>query len=237
MRLTEHGKTACEAIGRLQKAIIALKLEVATSGYPKAMNEGDLVVYHDPATTSFLIESGVCRAVDIYQCYNRQILRFAATRDLAVLLGFRDGITLNTRDVEGLIQSGNITQVLLDKISLRDKSVRDHLHKTLGVFEDTPMALLVETRNCIVHGMGKDLDGRVSKCLQTCKSRDIGISVKDGNLHLSEHAAFWACQTVMAQVSIMDQELAHRFSLPTEEIVQASNTQPIARGLPPRRSR
>jgi hypothetical protein len=217
MNLTEFGFGACDELSRLSNYLLSSSISIGESGTPSPTKEGTLTVFYDQSAKMLLAEFGVCRAVDIYQWYNRQILRLAVRHDPNVLTGFKANVGLPSGHLQTLIESGSVPEEVLARISFRDKEVRDHLHKTLNVFKDSPMQLFVEARNCIVHALGRDTDGRVAAAVAATPSgRTEGITIKDGIISVSTQSAIGCTNTVDSQISIMDQELAFRYRLPTK---------------------
>jgi len=194
MKNTQQGIEAQDELSRIHDGLIRMAAEVETSATHAASADEVLTIPHDPDALQHLAERAVCDAVDIYQTYNARILE-------AVVVYCPSALTLG-RPVK----------------SLRDSDIRKHVHRTLGVFEDTPMGLLVKTRNCLSHSRGRDEDGKVLAALKSVPApRRLGIAVVDGRVCISPRAAIEVCHAVQIQLSMMDQELAHRFGLPSSE--------------------
>ena len=160
-------------------------------------------------------EWGVCRVVDIYQWYNRQVLRVAAQHAPEVLDGFRDGLRLDGKDVSALATGVNPVDVIIEKVLFQDKAVRGHLHKVLGIWEEEEMSVLVEARNCLVHALGDDSEGRVANVLASKRSPwKLPLVVNARRVVATVETALSAVEIGLAQISIMDQQFGNKYSLP-----------------------
>lgn len=170
-------------------------------------------------------EWAICSVVDIYQWYNRQVLRVAAQHAPEVLEKFRDGVSLDSKDVRALVTGVSPVDVIIEKILFKDKNVRTHLHQVLQGWEEEEMSVLVEARNCFVHALGHDTEGRVAIALKQKKSPwRLPLNVENGRVVVTADTAGSAIQIGLAQISIMDQQFGNRYDLPRAELPKRTIT-------------
>lgn len=157
-----------------------------------------------------MAEWALCKAADTYQWYNREVLRAAARKSPTILKGFPNKrVAAKVNDRVGELISGR---------ELKDWAVREHLHKHLGMWEESEMALLVRARNCLVHAMGLDTDGEMETAIENASSPwKLNLTVERGKLQVAVGAAETAIRVTMAQVSLMDQEFARLHDVPAKE--------------------
>lgn len=216
--LTTAGRIACDELGQMNMLIMSVNGDNAE--HNKRVKErnkhGEEVnVEYTAYLQKSLGEWGVCRVVDIYQWYNRQVLRVAAQHAPEVLDGFRDAVRLDGRDVSALATGANPVDVIIEKVLFRDKAVRGHLHNVLGIWEEDEMSLLVEARNCLDHALGEDSEGRVAKALASKPSPwKLPLAVNVGRVVVTVETALSAINIGLAQISIMDQQFGNKYSLP-----------------------
>jgi hypothetical protein len=216
--LTTAGRTACDELGQVNMMIMCVNGDNADHNkrVKERRNDGEEVnVEYTAYLQKSLGEWGVCKVVDIYQWYNRQVLRVAAKQTPEVLDGLRDVVRLNGRDVSALATGVNPVEVIIGRMLFRDKAVRGHLHKVLGIWEEDEMSLLVEARNCLDHALGEDSEGRVAKTLASKPSPwKLPLTVKAGRVVVTVETALSALNIGLAQISIMDQQFGNKYSLP-----------------------
>ncbi|MEY2489083.1 MAG: hypothetical protein QOC70_1025 [Verrucomicrobiota bacterium] len=216
--LTTAGRIACEELGQLNTLVLGVNGDNADHNKRVKERYGggeEVNVEYTAYLQQSLGEWGVCRVVDIYQWYNRQVLRVAVQHAPEVLDGFRDAVRLDGRDVSALVTGINPVNVIIEKVLFRDNVVRGHLHKVLGIWEESEMSLLVEARNCFDHALGNDSEGRVAKALASKPSPwKLPLAVNAGRVVVTAETALSAIAIGLAQISIMDQQFGNKYSLP-----------------------
>ena len=194
-------------------------------------NRTDRQFHSDPHPNSayneranqYLNQHAVCHMVDAYQWYNSQVFALLATHDSAAFERFADSVSLNGKDIANIASGGNPLEIIASKARMRDATVRQHLHKTLGLWEEAETSALVDIRNSCVHHQRRDFEGRIARFIQGRKSSWglLGqISLSDGKINFSSSAYLIAAQICMAQISIFDQMVANRFALKTSDATQ-----------------
>lgn len=220
MKLTIFAQSACDELSQLMmyltQSVSALQKHNAQVKSAHPHLEGANTEY-DAMVERLLAEQALCKTADLYQWYNREVLRAAALKSPSVLTGFPN------KKVAAKASDDPSVDGLIRERELKDWAVREHLHKHLGMWEEAEMALIVSSRNCLVHAMGWDTDGSVTKAIAKTRSAwGVALRVTDGRLHVTIRAAEMAIQATLAQISIMDQQFARRYE------VQASEYQPRA---------
>ena len=194
----------------------------ADSGFPDTHNPNALYNEH---AEQYHNKNALCHMVDTYQWYNSQIFALLATHDSAAFEQFADNISLNARDIRRIATSENAIEIIASRARMRDRTVRRHLHRTLGFWEESEVGVLVDIRNCCIHHLGLDFEDRVQHFLNSGETtwglRD-HISLVDRRIVFSDRTYFIGAQIFMPQISIFDQMVANRFDLPTSEPTQFS---------------
>jgi hypothetical protein len=161
----------------------------------------------------FVSESTVCRVIDLYHWYLRRVLQLALSRDRSCIRAWAPTLGLSEKKTVEIETAGSTDQVLSGLLRGREKSFRDLVHQHLDVPNLSAIPLLVEVRNCIVHHLGRDVDGRVSALLPDCP--ELGIEIQNEHVVVSGSAAYEGACRVLSDISIMDQVLARLLGLPT----------------------
>lgn len=224
MNLTEFANTAVEEISKAQTFAMNVFADArrTDSGFPEDDNPNALYNEH---AEQYHNKNALCHMVDAYQWYNSQIFALLATHDSAAFEQFADNVSLNARDIRRIATGVNAIGIIAGRARMRDRTVREHLHRTLGLWEESEVGVLVDIRNCCIHHLGLDFEDRVQNFLNSGKRtwglRD-QISLVDRRIVFFDGAYLIGAQIFLPQISIFDQMVANRFGLPTLEHTQFS---------------
>ena len=173
---------------------------------------------YNSEAVAFAASSALSRIVDAYQWYNGQILRLLVIHDRSAFEKIREGVTLTASDLRRIACGDDALPIAIERFRLRDRSVRQHLHKALDLWEEEEMSVMVDMRNCLVHHMAVDSQGEVSRGLAALSGgfgiRDI-VRIEDDRIILTKDAPDVCTNIGLAQISIFDQMASRTFSLPT----------------------
>jgi hypothetical protein len=161
----------------------------------------------------------VCRVVDIYQIYNRNVLKDLVVAHPDLLTDLSEHLPLKGREIVGLMNGAIHPSQLLDKVQFTDRAVREHIHKKLGFWKESELDYLIPARNCIVHSDGYGFDPKLRARLENEGTRwnlPLRFAV-DGRLILEPQAAYVSIEVAMAQISIMDQGCANNYRVDSSE--------------------
>ena len=148
------------------------------------------------ALEKFVSEGAVCRAVDLYHWYLRRVLQLALSRDRSLIRSWKDALNLSEKRTAEIESASSAESVLSSLFRGREKAFRDLVHKHLNVPDLSVIPMLVEVRNCIVHHLGSDVDGKVAGLVSECL--EIGVEVRVGAIIVSSSAAFEGVARVLS---------------------------------------
>jgi hypothetical protein len=176
---------------------------------------------YDSAATKLVGEAVLCKVVDLYQVYNRRVLKLVIDAAPDVLGDFRFRIPLEATELSAMIKGTASPSTLLDRIQFNDRTVRESIHNHLKIWKESEMDFLIEARNCLVHadgyGFSSDLRTKVQPGASPWK---LPFSFSpDHRLEVDESTAMTVCTIALAQISIMDQMLVSLYGLDAEERV------------------
>ena len=174
----------------------------------------------------------LCRSVDLYNGYCRQVLKLAIQADPKVV-----GILQNQRDeivrratrprTRGQYSVIELIERSLDGAGIPEEVVRNAIHVTLAISQNPEVPVICAVRNALVHAQGRDRRGRVSDALSRMgASRStiypeevppgfMPIQLVQGAIPMNEVTGRWACRIIDMQIHMMDQQFSHQFTLPT----------------------
>lgn len=174
---------------------------------------------YDTLATKLVGEAILCKIVDLYQVYNRRVLKLVIDAAPDVLEELRFRIPVAATELSAMIKGAVSPSSLLDKIQFNDRTVRENIHKHLKVWKESEMDFLIEARNCIVHadgfGFSPDLRAKIQPGASPWKLPFSFSS--DNRLEVNESTAMTVCTIALAQISIMDQMLVNLYELEAEE--------------------
>lgn len=218
-RLTEnHEKSKATAMAGLRKRI-AEYLQPGT-------NPDDFISYtgENPAEANApysaylecsLAGMALCRSVDCYHWYLRQVVLLILDRDPSLVSLWATELKIKDESKIAAFQRGECRdKLLIEWFRGKEWKTRElvHEHWRMPLGED--LGILVKVRNCIVHQLGEDADGSLLSVLAT-NSR-LGLSIAAKRVVVDYGSADTAINVVFGDVSIIDQCLVHHFSLPAE---------------------
>lgn len=217
MKLTSIAHNAVKEIHHA--AVVATNIfwdmQCCDDDFPK--DENPNLAYNDVAY-QFVCSSAIIRMADAYQWYNGQILRAIAKYDKSAFEKIEVGATLTAKDLRMIAQGHDAIEVAVESIRLKDKVVREYLHKSLKFWKEDEMEVIVELRNCFAHHLGVDFRGFIKEWLRSGKSAwnlKPHVSLVDDCVHLSGGVVH-TCQSIsLAQISIFDQQVVKVCGLPT----------------------
>jgi hypothetical protein len=177
------------------------------------------------AAKDYINSTALVRTVDAYQWYNAQIFRLLAAKDRQAFADFSEGVSLASSDIRRIVLGEDAIVVTAEKVSLRDAAVRKHLHKTLGLWEEAEMTIMVEMRNCVSHHLARDFRGLVAEWIKSGPSPwklKNSISIEGEFIRFGDSATMIACSIGQAQISIFDQMVASKFGLEKIDAIRPS---------------
>ena len=216
MRLTPHGIVAVDKLSFMftWTIITASAIRRRTESIDAPENE-EYLALNDALVSEFV----VCRVVDVYQQYNRNILKQLVSSHPELLESLGENLPLRGREIVGLINGTLCPSELIGKIQFTDRAVREHIHRKLGFWKESEIDYLIEARNCIVHADGWGFDSELKEKIQregTPWNLPLSFDVA-GRLILSPNAAMTSIDVALAQISIMDQGCANNYNVPSHE--------------------
>jgi len=187
--------------------------------------------FNDVASRSLGILQ-LCRAVDLYNWYCRQVLTLAVKTnprvvDLLRKAEQRIAKTISKAEKAGADPAAALVTNYLAR-SANDHAIREAIHEHLQVTLNPEVETICESRNIIVHHRGHD-DGRVADALGKMGSQRAMIGAMDfpaghmpikldANCHLCIEARIgaWAISLLQQQIHTMDQNFSYVYKLPTK---------------------
>lgn len=217
-RQTErHEKAKAEALAELRKSAAKFLLPGA--------NPDDFIQYsaEDPAVENAeysnylqraLGEMVLCRAVDCYHWYLRQVALLILARDNSLLRPWAKKLGIkNTAEISAFERGENCDKLLIAWFRGKEWRTRalvhDYWHMPLG--ED--LGVLVKIRNCLVHQLGEDVNQDIAPL--TSANPHLNLKVESGRIVVSFDGAVSAIGIVISDLSVIDQCLGRYFALPT----------------------
>lgn len=190
-------------------------------------------VDYDKIACRFICSSAIISMADSYQWYNGQILRAIAKHDKSAFEKIEVGVNLTAKDLRMIAQRHDAIEIAVESIRLKDRAVREYLHKSLKFWREDEMEIIVELRNCFSHHLGADYRGFIFEWLKSGKSAwDLKphISLEGDKVYFSEGAVH-TCQSIsLAQISIFDQQAANVCGLPISPHLSQSGPKRSRRG-------
>lgn len=212
MNLTRHGISAIDKLSFLHMWTIisadAIRRKCSTVECPENSEYLDL---NDRLVSEFV----VCKVVDAYQIYNRQVLKELVGSHPELLADLSENLPLKGKEITGLMNGTISPAQLLDKVQFTDRAVREHIHKKLGFWKESELDYLIPARNCIVHSDGYGFDSKLREKIEkegTPWNLPLHFA-PDGRLLLHTQAAYVSCDVAMAQISIMDQGCTNNYNI------------------------
>lgn len=216
MNLTDHGSSAIEKLSYLHTWLLitadAIRRKCDTVECPE--NE-EYLNLNDRLVSEFV----VCRVVDIYQIYNRRILKELVVAHPNLLADLSSNLPLKGKEIIGIINGTTCPSSLIDKVQFTDGAVREHIHKKLGFWKEPELDYLIPARNCIVHADGFGFDAQLRERIQkegTPWNLPLHFS-NEGQLILEPQAAYISLDVAIAQISIMDQGCANSYQIASSD--------------------
>jgi hypothetical protein len=219
MKLTEYANTAINAMYLASQVGVSAvwDLSAVDSTFPKHDNPN---LEYNRHAIQFIGSSCLTKIVDAYQWYNGRIFNELARHDSSAFEQFGESVNLTAPELRRIAAGENPIAVAAEKISFRDSTVRRHLHKVLGLWEESEMSILVTIRNCLGHHLGMDVRGEVAEWISEGKSpwhlKD-HVTIENGEIILGRDIPMNLSEIGLAQISIFDQMVANTFGLATEQ--------------------
>ncbi len=161
----------------------------------------------------FVNESLVSRSIDLYHLYLRKVIALALNRDPSLIRAWALVLDLSKKKVTEIETASTWNQAISRLFPKRENVFRNLVHEHLNVPHMYVIPLLVEVRNCIVHHLGEDLEGKAS--LLASENPEIGIRVCGGHVSISNAAVMNIVGRVLSDISIIDQCVGTVLGLPT----------------------
>lgn len=216
MKLTKHGIGAIDALSYLHTwTIISADAIRRKCNTVSCVENTEYLELNDKLVAELVI----CKVIDIYQIYNRQVLKELVHSHPELLLELNGSIPLKGREIIGLINGSLSPAQLLDKVQFTDQAVREHIHKRLGFWKESELDYLIPARNCVVHSNGYGFDAKLREKFEkegTPWNLPLHFS-DDGQLILHPQAAYVSIEVALAQISIMDQGCSHNYNVKSQE--------------------
>lgn len=217
------------------KALAELRTEVVRY-LPPGANADDFVCYEgqNPAEANAeysaylersLAEMALCRAVDCYHWYLRQVVLLILDRNPALVRRWASELKIKDKNkIAAFEQGADREKLLIEWFRGKEWKTRElvHEHWKMPLGED--LGVLVKVRNCIVHQLAEDSDGSLASVL-AANSR-LRLSVVASRVVVGYGGAEAAIGVAINDVSIIDQCLVNHFSLPAEPF-QPSRTRRV----------
>ena len=156
----------------------------------------------------------LCRAVDLYHWYLKQVVLLILNANPSLLGQWAKQLKITNKDELDAFDKGQNREELLTKwFRGAEWKTRQLVHEHMKIPLKEDLGILVQVRNCIVHGLGKDTDGTLEPILKN-NSR-LALSITSGYVTVGYTGGNAATGIVISDVSIIDQILARMFALPT----------------------
>jgi hypothetical protein len=166
-------------------------------------------------------EMTLCRAVDCYHWYLRQVILLILHADPSLLRPWSKKLKITNADELDAFERGEGREELLTKwFRGSEWKSRQLVHEHWKIPLKDDLGELVKVRNCIVHQLGNDVDQSLQPIIS--KNPRLSLGMTSGRLTVGLNGGEAAIQIVMGDVSIIDQCLARSFALPTVVHVPAS---------------
>lgn len=185
------------------------------------------------AAFRFIGVSQLCRAVDIYNWYCREALKLAlASNPKEVVDAIRNQTgtiakVVTKADKSGKDAAAEVIKEFLQEKYRGDYSIREAIHRNLGVMQNPEVELLCTCRNVLVHKRGYDEFGEVAEKIHNLGTNRAVIGAawyaaghmpiavdKDRYLVIDHAVGDWSADLLQQQIFMMDQNFAHVYKLP-----------------------
>ena len=218
-RLTEgHEKAKTEALADLRQRV--------TSFLPSGANPDDFISYsgENPADANAeysayleraLAEMALCRAVDCYHWYLRQVVLLILDRDVSLVRRWASALKITNESKIAAFERGEgRDKLLIEWFRGKEWKTRELVHEHWRMPLGENLGVLVKVRNCTVHQLGEDADGALAPLLAANSRLD--LTVEAGRVVIGYGGADTAIGVVISDISIIDQCLVRYFSLPAQ---------------------
>ena len=205
-----------------------IKGKFAPGMEPKITFEGPGPGKENAEYTAFLNETIggmiLCRAVDLYHWYLKQVVLLILKANPSLLRQWAKQLKIaNTGELDAFEKGQNREELLTKWFRGAEWKTRQLVHEHMKIPLKEDLGILVQVRNCIVHSLGKDMDGTLEAILKGNIRLVLGIT--SGHVTVGYNGGDAAIGIVISDVSIIDQMLARMFALPTTP----HNSPPISR--------
>ena len=185
-----------------------------------------------------------CQAVDAYNWYCQEVLKLSIFHNPSNVPAALRSVNSDLDRVLATAQKHGVAEAdaLLQRFErpVVDSAVRKAIHRHLGIQQEPETELLCLCRNILVHRQGIDQKGEILSALTALGSKrsfvgapsfpkiSLPISVESGNrIKMTELVGRWVANFMENQIFGMDQELAHRYSIPRAPMPRLSISQKI----------
>ena len=204
--------------GQREKTLAYFREHAVGGQMPEITFEGPELGQENADYTSFLNEKMgrmvLCDAVDLYHWYLKQVVMLIFNANPELLPQWAKELKIKNQEELDAFGRGEDRDKLLTKwLRGAEWKTRTLVHDYFNIPLKDDLGLLVETRNCIVHGLGLDTDGTLETRLSS--NTRLGFCVLGAELKVGFNGGYNSVEIVVSDVSIIDQMLAHKFSLPT----------------------
>jgi hypothetical protein len=216
-RQTErHDKAKAVALAELRKSVAEY--------LPPGANPDDFISYsgEDPAVENAeyskylqraLGEMVLCRAVDCYHWYLRQVVLLILDRDRLLLRPWAKKLGIKNKDEISAFERGeNRDNLLIAWFRGKEWRTRALVHDYWRMPLGEDLNVLVQVRNCLVHQFSEDIDQEITPLIAA--NPHLYLKVEDGRINVGFDGADAAVGLVISDLSIIDQCLARYFALP-----------------------
>jgi hypothetical protein len=159
-------------------------------------------------------EMTLCRAVDLYHWYLRQVVLLILNADPDLVRQWEKQLKITNQDDLDAFDKGQDREKLLTKwFRGAEWKTRQLVHEHMKIPLKENLGILVQVRNSIVHSLGKDTDCTLEPILKA--NPRLSLGVMNSHVTVGFNGGDAAIGIVISDVSIIDQILARMFSLPT----------------------
>lgn len=180
---------------------------LVVEGYGEPKN-----VAYTAALERFANQSFVSRSIDLYHWYLRKVIHLALRGDPTLIRVWAPVLEISAKKAAEIEQAGASDEVINRLFPRRENVFRNLVHEHIGIPDLHVIPLMVEVRNCIVHHLGKDIEGKT--LLLSEKYPELGIEVSSGQIIVSTSSAMEIVRRISADISIIDRIAAKTFDLP-----------------------
>ncbi len=168
---SSHNKRISENYQQRNESLRSHVREEMKKTLPPGSNPDDFVTFTGPDPTAVnaeysaylnqsLGEMVLCRSVDCYHWYLRQVVLLILGANPALLRPWANKLGITTTDQLDAFENGlGREKLLTDWFRGREWRTRQLVHEHWNMPLKEDLGVLVKVRNCIIHQLGEDTDG------------------------------------------------------------------------------